>query len=281
VAQAAVAVLVAIIRSEEKAIFRALDSAGLPFEKVDVRSLIVSGDDGESPFRLILNRSISQTSGRHAVAFFEGKGAHCLNQSRTIDLCGNKALTAMTFAQHAIACPRWRVAFDPESALTAIVDLGFPVVVKPVVGSWGRLIARVDDLNAAESIIEHKKELPGSQNGVFFLQEYIEKPQRDVRVLALDHEPIAAYARYSAHWKTNVKRGATTEKIETTREIRELTGKISRAVGGGFIAIDFLECPRRGLLANEVNHTPEFQGAIEATAIDIAGLLGEYIRQSL
>ena len=273
-----IAVLASIVRSEEKAIFRALDDAGMSYSRLDTRSLIHSSSADLKSYDVVINRSIGQTAGFYAVSYMENFGAHCINSAQTISVCGNKALTAMAFQKNKILTPGWRIASSPNAALEAVEDLGFPSVFKPLVGSWGRLIARADDRNSAEAIIEHKQALPGAENKVFFIQEYVNKPGRDIRVIAIGGEPILAYARYSEHWKTNVKLGARTSAIPINGEIGAMASRIASALGGDFLSIDLMECPERGIVANEVNHTPEFMGAIEATGIDIAGALTEYTK---
>ena len=274
----AVAILTSIIRPEEKAIFQAFEGFGISFDKIDVRSF-VAGDEYEGKeYQVIINRSIGQTAGLHAVSFFESQGVQCVNSSNTISVCGNKALTAMAFGRCGIPTPRWRVASSCEAALKAITEIGFPAVIKPIVGSWGRLVAKVDDLFSAESIIEHKNAMPGSQNKIFFIQEYIETPGRDLRAISVNCKPVAAYTRHSEHWKSNVKLGAMTEKMDLDLSLSNLVENISQAMGGGFLSIDILECPKRGLLVNEVNHTPEFMGAVSATKINIAEKLAAFVK---
>jgi [lysine-biosynthesis-protein LysW]--L-2-aminoadipate ligase len=99
------------------------------------------------------------------------------------------------------------IAFTPESALEAIETLGYPVVLKPAVGSWGRLLAKISDRDAAEALLEHKETLGSYQHAIFYVQEYVDKPSRDIRSFVVGDETICAIYRESSHWITNTARG--------------------------------------------------------------------------
>ncbi|RME34006.1 MAG: RimK family alpha-L-glutamate ligase, partial [Thermoflexia bacterium] len=159
--------------------------------------------------------------------------------------------------------------------------LGYPVVLKPAVGSWGRLIGRANDREAAEALLLHKATLGGPAHSVFYIQEYIPKPGRDIRAMVVGDEVIYAIYRRSEHWITNTARGAEALPCPLTPEIAELALRAARAVGGGILAVDLLEDADGRLLVSEVNHTPEFHGAMEVVEVDIAGKMADYVRTLL
>jgi [lysine-biosynthesis-protein LysW]--L-2-aminoadipate ligase len=168
------------------------------------------------------------------------------------------------------------VAFTTESALKAIEEIGYPVVLKPVVGSWGRLLARINDRDAAEAILEHKETLGSYQHSVIYIQEYIQKPGRDIRAFVVNGETVCAMYRTSEHWITNTARGGQGEACPITPELEEICRSASQAVGGGVLAIDVLEDPHRGFLINEVNHTMEFHTLVPTTGVDVPGIIVDY-----
>src|SRR2546426_8522717 len=169
----------------------------------------------------------------------------------------------------------FRSALTPAAALKALDEIGYPAVLKPPVGSWGRLMAKVDDREEAEQIIEHKTALGSTMHSIFYVQEYVEKPERDLRVFVVGDEVVAAMYRYSKDWRTNAARGGTAESLTPTPELAELALKASKAVGGGVLAVDLMESPE-GLLVHEVNPTPEFKALTAATGIDVAGKVVDY-----
>ena len=195
------------------------------------------------------------------------------------EVCGDKLTTSALLAQAGVPQPHNVVAFTPEAALEAIERFGYPVVLKPVVGSWGRLLAKVNDRDAAEAILEHKSTLGSVQHWVFYVQEYIQKPGRDIRAIVVGDEVLTAIYRKSEHWITNTARGGEGELCPITPEIEDLCLRAAEAVGGGVLAVDLVEHPERGLLVNEINHTMEFHTAQPLSGVDIAGEIVSYVVQ--
>ena len=146
----------------------------------------------------------------------------------------------------------------------------------PVVGSWGRLLARINDRDAAEAVLEHKEMLGSYQHSIFYIQEHIQKPGRDIRAFIVGNNTICAMYRNSTHWITNTARGGEGEVCPVTPELDEICRAAAQAVGGGVLAIDVLEDPQRGFLVNEVNHTMEFHTLVPTTGIDVAGIIVDY-----
>jgi [lysine-biosynthesis-protein LysW]--L-2-aminoadipate ligase len=188
-------------------------------------------------------------------------------------------MTSLALIKAGVPTPRTTVALTPEAALAALDDFGYPAVLKPVTGSWGRLLAKVNDREAAEAILEHKDVLGSPVHSVIYIQEYIDKPGRDIRVNVMGDRVINAIYRYSQHWITNTARGAVAEPCELTPELVELSVKAAHAVGGGVLAVDLLERPDGSLVVTEINHTMEFYRTVMATGVDVAEALVEYVRQ--
>jgi [lysine-biosynthesis-protein LysW]--L-2-aminoadipate ligase len=177
----------------------------------------------------------------------------------------------------AIPTPRTRVAFTPESALQAIEEMGYPVVLKPGVGSWGRLLSKVNDREAAEAILEHKKVLGSYHHSVYYVQEYVEKHGRDIRAFVVGDETICAIYRTSPHWITNTARGGEATNCPVTPELNDLCVSAAKAVGGGVVALDVFEDQDRGMLVNEINYTMEFRNSIDTTGVNIPARVIDYV----
>lgn len=275
------AVLCSRIRPEEKAIFRALAARGVDFDRLDNTGLILAlhADGFSQKYRLVWSRLISHTHARYLLDLLSGWGVPTVNSAATVALCGDKVLTTQILARSGIPTPRTVVAFGVEAALEAIEAMGYPVVLKPPVGSWGRLVSRVNDRETAEALLLHKAALGGPAHSVFYIQEYVPKPGRDIRVMVVGDEVIYAIYRESDHWVTNTARGARASPCPLTPELADLALAAARAVGGGILAVDLLEDADGRLLVSEVNHTPEFHGAMEVVETDIAGKMVEYVLQ--
>ncbi|MFN7037630.1 MAG: lysine biosynthesis protein LysX [Bellilinea sp.] len=226
---------------------------------------------------VLFERSVSYSRGLYISRIFAAHAIPVINPPLVAERCGDKYQTSQLLAQAGLPTPRVLMAFSPESALAACDALGYPCVLKPVIGSWGRLLAKADDRAAAEAIIEHKATLGGVQHQIFYIQEYIPKPGRDIRAFVIGDQPIAAIYRDSPNWITNTARGGQASNCPITPEIGELCVRTARAIGGGMLAIDLLEDPRRGLLVNEVNHTMEFRNSIATTGVNIPALMVDYV----
>jgi len=264
-----------IVRPEEKALLAAAEARGVAVER---------WDDGEVTFGLerppqlpdvVVNRSVSHTRSVYASRCFAHYGVPIVNDPDVIDLAGDKVRTSLRLAERGIPTPRTVVALSAEAAMKAIEQIGYPAVLKPAVGSWGRLMAKVDDRGAAEQLIEHKEALASPVHSVFYVQEFVPKPDRDLRAFVVGDTVVAAMFRRSADWRTNAARGATTEAAPLTPELTDLALRAARAVGGGVLAVDLMES-RTGLVVHEVNPTPEFKALQAATGADVAGAIIDY-----
>jgi len=273
-----IGVLYSRVRVEEKWIFQALEKRGIDFDRLDDRTIYF---DLESPARwtqydAVIERSLSYNSGLYALRILNAFDVTTINTAAVAEACGDKLTTSTLLTKAGLPQPRNMVAFTPESALDALEDLGYPAVVKPVVGSWGRLLAKVNDRDAAEAIFEHKATLGSTQHQVFYVQEYIDKPGRDIRAIVIGDRVLTAMYRKSEHWITNTARGGEGELCPITSEIESLCLDVAEAMGGGILAIDLIEHSERGFLVNEVNHTMEFHTMQPLSGIDIAGEIVEY-----
>ncbi len=264
-----------IIRPEEKWLLAAAEARGIPVER---------WDDGEVTFGLetpaglpdvVLNRSVSHSRATYAGWCFAHYRVPTVNRPEVLDLAGDKIRTSLCLAEHGVPTPRTQVALSPEAAIRAVEAIGYPAVLKPSVGSWGRLMAKVDDRESAVQLIEHKSALPAPIHSIFYVQEYVPKPDRDLRVFVVGEEPVAAMYRRSTEWRTNAARGGSVEAAPLTPELTELSLRAARAVGGGVLAVDLMESPN-GLVVHEVNPTPEFKALTGATGVDIAAKIVDY-----
>ncbi len=273
-----IGVLLSRVRVEEKWILEALEKRGIPHERIDDREAVFDFAHPEDwlRFSVVLERSISFARGLYATQMLNAWGIPTVNMAQVAATCGDKLATSAALARAGIPQPRIKVAFTPESALQAIEELGYPVVLKPVVGSWGRLLAKINDRDAAEAILEHKETLGSYQHSIYYLQEYIQKPGRDIRAFVVGDQTVCAIYRTSSHWITNTAREGKGEICPVTPELNALCVAAAQAVGGGVLAVDVLEDPQRGYLVNEINHTSEFHTLAPTTGVDVAGLIVEF-----
>ena len=271
-----IGVLCSIIRKEEKLLFSELEKRGVEFDKIDVRDIILDYHEKMSHYDVILERSINHSRALYTLRIINGWGIKTVNMYDVANVCGNKLLTTAALVENNVPTPKTRIAYTPESALKAIEEMGYPVVLKPAVGSWGRLIGKINDRDAAEAILEHKTILGSYHHSVFYIQEYIPKEGKDIRSFVVGNKTIAAIYRSSSHWITNTARGGTTSNCPVTDELNEISVKGAKAVGGGVVALDLFETPD-GYSVNEVNYTMEFRNSIDVTGVDIPAKIIDYV----
>ncbi|MFZ0487951.1 MAG: lysine biosynthesis protein LysX [Arenicellales bacterium] len=265
-----------LIRKEEKLLIGELHKRDdIELVMLDDRKLVF--DLRQRPeVDVVLERCINHSRALHALRLYKSLGIPCVNSYDVAQTCGDKILTAVALRDHDVPQPDLRIAFTEESALEAIEALGYPVVLKPAVGSWGRLLSKVNDRDAAETILEHKTVLGSYHHSIFFVQKYVEKKGRDIRAFVVGDECIAAIYRTSGHWITNTARGSVASNCPVTPELGPLCVRAARAVGGGILAVDVLES-EQGLLVNEVNYTMEFRNSIDTTGVNIPDKVVDYL----
>ncbi|WP_090383863.1 lysine biosynthesis protein LysX [Natronobacterium texcoconense] len=274
-----IGILYSRIRKDEKLLLNELRERDHEVVKIDVRKQ--EFDVGEVPeafanLDLVVDRCLATSRSLYATKFFEAYGIPVVNSNETAEVCADKVKNSLALEKAGVPTPATKVAFTKETAMEAIEDFGYPCVLKPVVGSWGRLMAKIDSPDAAEAILEHKATLGHYEHKVFYVQEFVEKPGRDIRVLATDGEPVAAMVRSSDHWITNAAKGAETDVFELDDEAEELVQKASDAVGGGLLGVDLMET-EDGYTVHEVNHTVEFKALDEAVETDVAGTVVDWL----
>jgi len=268
-----------LIRKDEKLLIEEFNRRGnIKLIMIDDRKLKFDLKQKQYNYDAIIERSINHSRALHALRLFKSNGIKCVNTFEVASICGDKLLTSATLQDNNIQQPDVRVAFTEESALEAIEDLGYPVVLKPAVGSWGRLLSKINDRDAAESILEHKSILGTYHHSIFYIQKYVEKKGRDIRSFVVGDNCIAAIYRTSEHWITNTAKGAVASKCEVTPEIADLSIRAAKAVGGGILAVDLLESDE-GLTINEVNYTMEFKNSVTTTGINIPEHVVNYVIQ--
>lgn len=273
-----IGILLSRVRVEEKWLIEALEKRGADFDRIDDREVNfdINAPQPWMEYSVVLERSLSYMRGLSATQVLNGWGIPTVNMSHVAATCGDKLATSTALSRAGIPQPRVKIAFTPEAALAAIEELGYPVVLKPTVGSWGRLLAKINDRDAAEAILEHKDTLGSYQHSVFYIQEFIQKPGRDIRAMVVGDQTVCAIYRSASHWITNTARGGQGEVCPITPELNALCVAAAQAVGGGVLAIDVLEDPHRGYLVNEVNHTMEFHTLAPMTGVDVPGIIVDY-----
>ena len=269
------------IRWEEKALYEVAKKRGIKVNNINCKDLSIglNNERESSPYlnKVIIQRCVSYFKSVHATAALEGLGAHIINSLRTATVCGNKLFAHMELQKAGVKTPNAFSAFSEESAIAALDNLGYPAVIKPTIGSWGRLIALLRDRDAANAVIEDREHMfPLYQ--VYYFEELVSRPPRDIRAIVIGDTVVAAIYRYSGpgEWKTNMALGGHAETCPLTNELEDICIKATKAVEGQIVGVDLMESREHGLIVHEINNTTEFRNTVRVTGVDIPGLMVDF-----
>jgi [lysine-biosynthesis-protein LysW]---L-2-aminoadipate ligase len=278
--ESSLTILYDTIRWEEKALYEAAKKRGIKVNRIDCKSLSIDLNQAEeSPYKdtVIIQRCVSYFKSVHSTAALEGLGAKIINSLHTATSCGNKLFAHMELQKAGIKTPRAISAFSEESAIAGLGALGYPAVIKPTIGSWGRLVALVRDKDAAKAVVEDRMHMfPLYQ--IYYLEEFVNRPPRDIRAIVIGDKVVAAIYRYSINgeWKTNMALGGRAEICPITNELEDICIKATNAVAGNIVGVDLMESKEHGLLVHEINNTTEFRNTVSTTGVDVAGLIIDF-----
>ena len=269
------------LRLEEKELQKEAEKAGCKSELIDARKLSfnVTGKKINNGFGdVVLQRCISYYRSIFLARILENFGVHVINSTKVSEACGNKLVTSMLLAKAGVPTPKTYVALDSESVFETAEKVGYPVVIKPFTGSWGRMVDIAKEPQTLGTIVEYRESMQSPVEHMYYIQEFVKRPPRDIRLIVAGDEVIASVYRNAlkGEWRTNVARGGTTTTFKLNKEIEDITLKAAKAVGGGILGVDAMET-KDGYTIHEVNNTVEFKGAQASTEQRIARKIVDYV----
>ena len=268
------------LRTEEKLLQKEAENLGYETSMIDAKITSFNTDSKQENFEfgdVVLERCISYYRGLHFTACLEFMDIPVINKFDVANTCGNKMITSMLLKKNNIPTPKTYFSFSAETALENFEKIGYPLVIKPIIGSWGRSVMPIKDKDTAEAVIENRQVTDGPQDRIYYLQEMVDRPPRDIRVITVGDQAISAmYRKSSGGFKTNIALGAEPELCEITKEIEDLCEKASKAVGGGILGIDLMEDKEKGFVVHEVNNTVEFKGLVKVSKKNIPQEMIDY-----
>ncbi|GAA0371456.1 RimK family alpha-L-glutamate ligase [Streptomyces olivoreticuli] len=273
------AMLASRMRADEKRLLDAFERRGAHCEYVDSRASWSLLHAQRPPWRIVLNREIGHARALYAARALEAAGATVVNSAAATEVCGDKWQTSVALRRAGLPTPRTALALTPEAALDALEEIGYPAVVKPLVGSWGRLVTLLPDRRTAETVMEYIAALPAPQSHIVYVQELIAKPDRDIRMIVVGGEVLGATYRRGTQWRTNVARGATTEAFTPSPGMAELAVMAAKTVAADIAGVDLIESDDGEVVVLEVNHGVEFSGFQRAMGdrVDVADRIVEHL----
>jgi len=268
------------LRTEEKLLQKEAENLGYETSMIDAKITNFNTNSKRDDFEfgdVVLERCISYYRGLHFTACLEFLDIPVINKFDVANTCGNKMITSMLLKKNNIPTPKTYFSFSAETALENFEKIGYPLVIKPIIGSWGRSVMPIKDKDTAEAVIENRQVTDGPHDRIYYLQEMVDRPPRDIRVITVGDQAVSAmYRKSSGGFKTNIALGADPELCEITKEIEDLCEKASKAVGGGILGIDLMEDKEKGLVVHEVNNTVEFKGLVKVSEKNIPKEMIDY-----
>lgn len=269
------------VRVEEKEIINAAQKKGVELRSIDAKEIhftITDTSKDEAFGDVAIERCVSHFRGLYITSILENKGVAVINPFGVASICGDKLLCTMRLAKAGIPTPKTMVAFTKDEAMKVLdEEMGYPAVIKPVFGSWGRLIAPLKDRETAQALLEDREEMGNPLYQIYYIQEMVERPPRDIRTVVVGDQIAASIYRYSApdDWRTNIARGGRAEVCNLTEDFKDMVLKAAEVVGTGVLGVDAMET-KEGIVIHEVNSTVEFKGAMSAAEVDIPGMIIDY-----
>lgn len=268
------------VRWEEKSILKAAQERNLEMNMVSVKEMDMDFDSAlpDSYGNVTIQRSTSYYRGLHSTAYLEYKGQKVVNDLQTQLIAGNKMFTSLSLMKNGIPTPKTSVSTNYEVAMKQFADkFSGQAVLKPVTGSWGRMIALMNDKSAAMAVLEDREYMYPLYS-IFYLQEFVKRPPRDIRIFVIGDRVVGGIYRYEMNgdWRTNTAIGGNAEKCEIDNELETLVIRAANSVGKGIFGVDVMES-ENGYLVHEVNSTTEFKNTVRITNADIPGEIIEYM----
>jgi [lysine-biosynthesis-protein LysW]--L-2-aminoadipate ligase len=274
------------LRFEEKELYDKAINKGINTHLIDAKPISFSTDINQSDSikgDIFLQRCLSHFRGLYITSCLEYLDYQVINKYDVNEICGNKLRTSLLLAKYKIPSPTTYFTFSAESFKELTHKLGFPLVLKPLIGSWGRGVFPIRNEETANIILEMREENDSALSRIYYVQEMIKRPPRDIRCIVAGDQIITAIYRYSAEgeWRTNVARGGHTGIAPITNELEDIVIKTATALGdGSILGIDVMEDANKGLVIHEINSNVEFRGASQVSKVNIANSIIEYIMSS-
>jgi [lysine-biosynthesis-protein LysW]---L-2-aminoadipate ligase len=269
------------IRWEEKALLEAGKKKNINLQMLDCKKLSLDLDSEVKNYGTVLQRCVSYYRNLHSTAGLEGMGVNVINCLNTGIFAGNKLFTHMLLKKQGVSTPFATVSFSKEAALESLEKHGYPKIIKPTVGSWGRMVSKINDIDSAEGIIESREKMyPIYQ--IHYLEEFVQRPPRDIRAIVVGDKVVAAIYRSSGNgsWKTNMALGGIAEECKVSNEMEDICIKAKDAVQGQIVGVDLMESKDKGLVVHEVNNTTEFKNTVRVCEVNIPSLMIDYAVES-
>jgi RimK family alpha-L-glutamate ligase len=221
-----------------------------------------------------LEQIVFRVDALHALA---AAGVRAVNGALAIEHTIDKFLASALLAAAGLPTPRTVACERADDALEAFDDLGSDVIVKPLFGSMGFGMARVEDRDVAQRVFRALE----IERAVYYLQETLAHDGVDVRAMVVGDRVVAAIERVGTGWRANLARGASARSIALDEQRARLCVRAAATLGADYAGVDLLRAADGRDYVLEVNGIPGWRGVESATGVDVAASLVEHLERGL
>ncbi len=266
-----------VIRLDEKLLIREFDNLRMNYRLINAEKLTFEFPNSND-MGIAFIRTVSQHRTQMLSQLYEAIGGKSINPAMSILIGNNKAVTLAILSRLGVPIPNSVVALSSKIAIRSLDRIGVPAVIKPVHGSWGRLVSLVGSSDDMDLLIRHRNSMENPQYGTYLLQEFVKKPGRDIRVTVVGDRAVAAIYRYVVgdDWRTNTARGGKAEAVRIDPELEDISVKATKAIGAYYAGVDVVESDG-GYKVLEVNTVPEFKNVQRVTGVNVARHIAELV----
>lgn len=273
-------IMLSRIRMDEKALIAEANLRGVEVVPLDNKALVFELEHRHLDLDMVLERCADHHRAVYALTVLESWGIPTVNSQAVVEIYGNRLLTSLVLKEKDVPMPEIRVAFTPDSALEAMEDLGYPVVLKPVEGPEGQLISRIQDKYTARTVLEHKRILGAYHHSIFFIQKYIEMPGYDIRAYVVGDQTVAAVSVLTDHWISPISDGGLVADYPVSEALNELAVRAAQAVGGGIMTVDLIQTKDAWYVV-DIGPASGLTEASKVTGVNISGHLMDYVLKTV
>ena len=209
----------------------------------------------------------------NALHCLEQAGVFVMNPPSVIEKTVDKFYTSSLLEAYGVPTPPTMVTENRGAAMEAFFELGGDVVVKPLFGSLGKGMVRVDNPDVAYRVFSALE----MNHYVFYLQKFISHENRDIRAFVLGDRVLSAMERRGANWKTNIAQGAVGCPIELNDRQEQLALEAAKAIGCPYAGVDLICSGDGEEFVLEVNGVPGWEGLLKVSSVDIAGEIADFV----
>ena len=250
--------------------------------KENKSSILVNGESVSLP-KFVIPRTGSGTTYfiKAVIRHFERMGVTVVNGSDAIDNVKDKLYTQQILAESNLNIPKTMLLKHPIDVEFVKKNLGFPVVVKSLSGSFGARVFLAENKKQFEQLLK-MAQITNSKFNII-IQEFIKDSYgKDLRVFVVNNKIVGCMMRQApeGEFRANIHRGGEGIPYEVNEEIEWLALESAKLMGLDIAGVDLL-FDNGSYKICEVNSSPGFNGLETCSKKNIAEYIVQYVKMKI